>query len=57
MHFPHKTTHAFCDQHPEGFYNQAKQRGVDDKDIPREYWPERLREKQDETQDENYCPF
>jgi hypothetical protein len=39
MPFPHKTTHPMCDQHPSGFYNQAKRQGVEDQDIPREYWP------------------
>lgn len=39
MPFPHKTTHSLCDHHPNGFYNQAKRRGVEDHDIPSEYWP------------------
>ncbi len=37
QHFPHNTTHPECDQHPRGFYNQAKRRGVDDADIPLEH--------------------
>jgi hypothetical protein len=28
-----------CDQHPAGFYNQAKRAGIEDRDIPVEYWP------------------
>jgi hypothetical protein len=39
MPFPHRTTHPMCDQHPSGFYNQAKRQGVEDHDIPVEYWP------------------
>jgi hypothetical protein len=42
--FPHRTTHPYCDQHPEGFYNQAKQRGIPDEDIPPEYVPARIKE-------------
>lgn len=38
--FPHNRTHPMCDHHPQGFYNQAKARGVSDDDIPIEYRPE-----------------
>lgn len=38
-HFPHRTTHPLCDQHPHGFYNQARARGVAHDDIPEEYRP------------------
>lgn len=37
--FPHRITHPSCDQHPHGFYNQARARGVAHEDIPPEYWP------------------
>ena len=37
--FPHRTTHPCCDQHPHGYYNQARARGVAHDDIPPEYWP------------------
>ena len=37
--FPHRHTHWLCDNHPHGFYNQAKVQGVDDEDIPVEYRP------------------
>jgi hypothetical protein len=39
MPFPHKTTHPLCDQHPLGYYNQAKRAGVPDEDIPEEFRP------------------
>jgi hypothetical protein len=39
MPYPHRTTHPMCDQHPAGFYNQAKRAGIEDRDIPVEYWP------------------
>lgn len=39
QHFPHRTTHPLCDQHPHGFYNQARAKGVAHEDIPAEYWP------------------
>lgn len=35
--FPHKTTHPFCDKNPRGYYNQARQMGVDHDDIPVEF--------------------
>jgi len=38
-HFPHRVTHPYCDQHPQGFYNQARARGVAHEDIPEEFWP------------------
>lgn len=38
-HFPHRTTHPLCDQHPHGFYNQARAMGVAHDDIPEEYRP------------------
>lgn len=37
--FPHRITHPSCDQHPHGFYNQARARGVAHDDIPEEYRP------------------
>ena len=43
VNYPHRTTHPYCEQHPEGIYNQAKRQGVTDEDIPAEYWPERLK--------------
>lgn len=42
--FPHRTTHPLCDQHPHGFYNQARAKGVAHEDIPKEYWPWRSNE-------------
>lgn len=39
MPFPHRPTHPMCDQHPFGFYNQAKRAGIDDCDIPPSYRP------------------
>lgn len=39
VHFPHRTTHPLCDQHPHGFYNQARAQGVAHDDIPGEYRP------------------
>jgi len=50
--FPHKTDHPLCDQHPEGYYNQAKRAGVEDEDIPVEYLPERFKSGTDTD-----CPF
>lgn len=38
-HFPHRTTHPLCDQHPHGYYNQARATGVAHDDIPEEYRP------------------
>ena len=35
--FPHRVTHPYCDQHPFGFYNQARAKGVAHDDIPVEY--------------------
>lgn len=49
-HFPHRATHPLCDQHPQGFYNQAKARGVADEDIPLEHLGRNLSETDD-------CPF
>lgn len=37
--FPHRTTHPLCDQHPHGFYNQARAQGVAHDEIPEEYRP------------------
>jgi hypothetical protein len=37
VHFPHRVTHPFCDQHPRGHYNQARARGVAHEDIPAEF--------------------
>lgn len=37
--YPHRTNHPLCDQHPHGFYNQARARGVAHEDIPEEYRP------------------
>jgi hypothetical protein len=42
MTYPHKTTHPMCDQHPLGYYNQAKARGIEDQDIPEEYRPHQV---------------
>ena len=39
MPYPHRTSHPMCDQHPRGFYNQAKRAGVSDADIPLEFLP------------------
>lgn len=39
MPFPHRPTHPMCDQHPLGYYNQAKRAGIEDNDIPLEYRP------------------
>lgn len=41
QHFPHRTTHPYCDNHPHGFYNQARAKGVPHEDIPPEYWPDK----------------
>lgn len=38
-HFPHQPDHPLCDQHPHGFYNQARARGVAHEDIPHGYRP------------------
>jgi len=38
-HFPHRTTHPLCDQHPHGFYSQARAQGIAHEDIPTRYWP------------------
>ena len=43
VNYPHRVTHPYCEQHPEGIYNQAKRAGYEDADIPIEYLPERLR--------------
>lgn len=40
-HFPHRTSHQYCDNNPLGFYNQARARGVAHEDIPDEYHPKR----------------
>jgi hypothetical protein len=37
QHFPHRVTHPYCDNHPRGFYNQARAKGVAHEDIPVEY--------------------
>lgn len=37
VHFPHRTTHPFCDQNPRGYYNQARAQGVAHEEIPAEY--------------------
>jgi hypothetical protein len=37
VHFPHRTTHPFCDQHPLGYYNQARAQGVAHDEIPVEF--------------------
>jgi hypothetical protein len=37
VNFPHRSTHPFCDQHPRGFYNQARARGIAHEDIPAEF--------------------
>lgn len=39
MPFPHNKNHPMCDHHPDGYYHQAKMRGVEDTDIPMEYLP------------------
>lgn len=39
-YFPHRTTHPLCDQHPHGFYNQARARGVAHDEIPSEFHPQ-----------------
>lgn len=39
MPYPHRITHPLCDQHPRGYYNQAKRAGVCDDDIPLEFMP------------------
>ena len=39
MPYPHRTTHPLCDQHPFGYYNQAKRAGIADEDIPESYRP------------------
>lgn len=38
-HFPHRTTHPYCDQHPHGFYNQARAKGVAHEDVPEKFRP------------------
>jgi hypothetical protein len=38
-HFPHRPHHPLCDNHPHGFYNQARARGVAPEEIPYEYRP------------------
>lgn len=48
--FPHNKTHPECDRHPQGFYNQAKRRGVADEDIPLEHLGIQMKETDD-------CPF
>lgn len=50
QHFPHNTTHPLCDHHPQGFYNQAKVRGVADEDIPLEFLGRKVKDHED-------CPF
>lgn len=47
--FPHNKTHPCCDHHPSGIYNQAKQRGIADEDIPIEFGGLRIEE-------DEYCP-
>ena len=37
VHFPHRVTHPFCDQHPRGYYNQARAQGVAHHEIPAEF--------------------
>lgn len=37
--FPHRTTHPLCDEHPHGFYNQARAQGVAHEEIPSDYHP------------------
>lgn len=49
--FPHNTTHPECDQHPSGFYNQAKRQGAADDDIPLDRMPRREMKATDD------CPF
>lgn len=44
MSYPHKANHPMCDQHPFGYYNQAKARGVENHDIPNEYRPVHLQD-------------
>lgn len=49
--YPHrKGKHPLCDHHPQGFYNQAKRRGVSDDDIPLEHLGKPMKETDD-------CPF
>lgn len=51
--YPHphqRGTSKFCDHHPQGFYNQAKRRGVPDDDIPLEYIGRPMKEA-------DACPF
>lgn len=49
--YPHrKGKYKFCDFHPQGFYNQAKRRGVSDDDIPLEHLGRKMKEKDE-------CPF
>lgn len=49
--YPHRVgKYKFCDHHPQGFYNQAKRRGLHDDEIPVEYLGQPMKENDD-------CPF
>lgn len=49
--YPHRVgKYKFCDHHPQGFYNQAKRRGVADDDIPLEVMGRTMKET-------DVCPF
>jgi hypothetical protein len=48
--FPHRVTHPCCDQHPNGYRNQALARGMTQQDIPLEYLGTRMAADAD-------CPF
>lgn len=56
--YPHrKGKYPCCDFHPNGAYNQAKRRGVEDKDIPFEEIPLDLLGKKMHDDDDDECPF